>query len=80
MPTLEEIDAEMRRFAESYRQPQHGQVFTLSEIADVVKRYGMPGTRWQSEPQRRIDRYIEAQVWDERPIREFLSTSTFDAS
>lgn len=80
MPTLEEIDDQMRRFAQSYRQPRHGQVFTLSEIADVVKRYGMPGARWQSEPSWRIDRYIEAQVWDERPIWEFLSTSTFDAN
>jgi len=80
MPTLEEIDEEMRRFAESYRKPQHGQVFTLSEIADVVKRYGMPGTKWQSEPQWRIDRYIEAQVWDERPIWELLSTNTLDCN
>lgn len=80
MPTLEEIDEEMRRFAESYRQPQHGQVFALSEIADVVKRYGMPGMRWQFESQWRSDRYIEAQVWDERPIWEFLSMSTLNTS
>ena len=49
-------------------------------LGHVVNRYGMLGTRWQPEPQWRIERYIEAQVWDERPIWEFLSTSTFDAN
>lgn len=38
----------------------------------------MPGTKWKDDPQWRIDRYIEAQVWDDRPILEFLSKDTFD--
>jgi hypothetical protein len=57
---------------EFFRKPFHGQVFTLEEIRGVVDEYGMPGDRWKYEERWRHDRYIEAQVWDDRPIREFI--------
>jgi hypothetical protein len=56
-----------------HRQEYHGRVFTLQEIRDVVEKFGMPGERWKiDDPLRRLDRFIEVQVWDERPISLFL--------
>jgi hypothetical protein len=57
------------------RQPYHGQVFTLHQIKRVVEEFGMPGERWRVDHLRRFDRFIEVQVWDERPILEFLRSS-----
>ncbi|RWO08717.1 MAG: hypothetical protein EOS08_31800 [Mesorhizobium sp.] len=57
------------------RQPYHGQVFTLHQIKRVVEEFGMPGERWRTDHLRRHDRFIEVQVWDERPILEFLSSA-----
>lgn len=54
------------------RRPYHGKVFSLAEIAQVVGEFGLPGEHWQSDPLRRYDRFIEVQVWDDRPILEFL--------
>lgn len=78
IPTLEEIEDEMRKFGDFHRKPQHGQVFTLAEIEDVVGKYGLPGMKWKEDPKWRIDRYIEVQVWDDRPIWEFLARKTSD--
>ncbi len=47
------------------RRPYHGRVFTLEEIKTIVKEHGMPGP---------TERFIEVQVWDERPILEFRSS------
>ena len=55
-----------------YRKPIHGQVFTLEEIIEVIQEYGMPGDKWKTEEHWRYDRFIEAQVWDDRPIWEFV--------
>ncbi|MGV2831837.1 hypothetical protein [Myxosarcina sp. GI1(2024)] len=56
-----------------YRKPIHGQVFILEEITDVIKKYGMPGDRWKTEEHWRYDRFIEVQIWDDRPIWQFLN-------
>ncbi|MGF1593539.1 MAG: hypothetical protein ACFCUW_09680 [Kiloniellaceae bacterium] len=54
------------------RKPYHGQVFTLAEIKDVVAAYGLPGDRWKTDPPLCYDRFIEVQVWDDRPVRDYL--------
>ncbi|MER8785254.1 MULTISPECIES: hypothetical protein [unclassified Mesorhizobium] len=54
------------------RRPYHGKVFTLGEIRRVVAEFGLPGEHWRSDYLRRFDRFIEVQVWDDRPILEFL--------
>lgn len=57
-----------------YLKPFHGQVFTQDEIIKVVQKYGLPGDRWKIEEAWRYDRFIEAQIWDIRPIEKFLKT------
>ena len=57
-----------------YLKPFHGQVFTLDEITEVVQTYGLPEDRWKVEELWRYDRFIEAQVWDVRPIEKFLQS------
>jgi hypothetical protein len=58
----------------SYRKSYHGQVFTLDEITSVIDECGMPGDRWRSDPTMKYDKFIEVQVWDDRPIRLRLGT------
>lgn len=50
----------------------HGRVFTLSEIREVIAKFGMPGEQWKMESSRLYDKFIEVQVWDDRPIRSFM--------
>ncbi len=57
---------------EFYLKPFHGKVFTKDEIIEVVKTYGLPGNKWKVEEAWRYDRFIEAQIWDVRPIEKFL--------
>jgi hypothetical protein len=54
------------------RKPYHGEVFTLAEIKDIVAAYGLPGERWKTDLSMRYDRFIEVQVWDDRPVRGYL--------
>jgi hypothetical protein len=55
-----------------HRKDYHGQVFTLDEIQDVIARHGMPADRWKIEPSMQYDKFVEMQVWDDRPIRRLL--------
>ena len=52
-------------------RPYRGQVYTLQELAGIVRLYGLPQT-WNHDGRHGPDRYIEAQVWDDEPIRQFL--------
>ncbi len=53
------------------RKPYHGQVFTLSEIRDVVAALGMPKrTDFGSLAG---DRFIEVQLWDDQPLQMLLN-------
>ncbi|WP_308635379.1 hypothetical protein [Paenibacillus silvisoli] len=47
----------------SYRK----QVYTAEEIKCVIEQYGFPQS-WNADGTRGPERYIEAQVWDERVI------------
>lgn len=57
-----------------YLKPFHGRVFTKDEINEVIQTYGLPGDRWKVEEKWRSDRFIEAQIWDARPIERFLQS------
>jgi hypothetical protein len=57
-------------------RPYHRQVFTLTELGDLVTQYGLPGERWRDEPEHRFDVYIEAQVWDDAPLISHLARET----
>ena len=41
-----------------------GQVYTKSEILDLVDRYGLP-QQWNPDGEKGPERYIEVQVWDD---------------
>ncbi len=56
-------------------KPYRGQVYTLSELEDVIKRYGLPQD-WNPDGSGGPERYIEAQVWDDAPLQEFLALRT----
>jgi len=47
------------------------QVYTLSEIMGLIKKYGFPQD-WNKEGAYGPERYIEVQVWDDEPIRIYL--------
>ncbi len=53
-------------------KPYRNQVYTLLEIQEIVKRYGLPQL-WNSRGDLGPERYIEAQIWDERPLQAFLA-------
>lgn len=59
----------LREEHEVHRKPYHGKLYTLSEIREVIAEFGLPGTRWQSDPSMRYDRFIEVQVWDDKAIK-----------
>ena len=54
-------------------KPYRGQVFTLAEIPEIVRLYGLPQD-CNSDGKAGPDRYIEAQVWEDGPIRQFLGS------
>ncbi|MGH9855617.1 MAG: hypothetical protein ACREBD_37765 [Blastocatellia bacterium] len=55
------------------RRPYHGHVFTLDEIEEVVAAFGLPGAG-HGQTASRYDTFIEAQIWDDRPLRDYLPT------
>lgn len=52
-------------------KPYRGQVYTLDELPGLVAKYGLP-QEWNPNGEHGPDRYIEAQVWDDRPVRPYL--------
>lgn len=54
------------------RKPQYGTVYRRAELPDLFAQYGWPGERWQSEPDWEHDVYVEAQVWDDEPLRRWM--------
>jgi hypothetical protein len=55
-------------------KPYRGQVYTLSELPGLIATYGLPQV-WNAEGKYGPDRYIEAQVWDDEPLRPHLRNS-----
>ncbi|RPJ22456.1 MAG: hypothetical protein EHM33_23485 [Chloroflexi bacterium] len=55
-------------------KPYRGQVYTVSELEEVIRRYGLP-QEWNSDGSGGPERYIEAQIWDDAPLQKYLSVS-----
>jgi len=53
-------------------KPYRRRVYALSELREIVQRYGLPQD-WNPDGKGGPERYIEAQVWDEAPLKEYLS-------
>ncbi|WP_119068510.1 hypothetical protein [Aggregatilinea lenta] len=49
-------------------KPYRGKVYRLDDLPDLIARYGLPQD-WNADGQHGPDRYIEAQVWDDEPLR-----------
>lgn len=48
-------------------KPYRGVVYTVNEIADVVRKYGLP-QEWNPDGTKGPERYIEAQIWTDNII------------
>ena len=60
-------------------KPHHGKVYRLSELREVVERYGMPVDEqvgnyavYQHGP---FEKYIEVQLWADGPVARFLGAN-----
>jgi hypothetical protein len=53
-------------------KPYRKQVYTLADLPAVVSEYGLP-QEWTCTGTLGPDRYIEAQVWDDLPLKPFLT-------
>ena len=56
-------------------KPYRGQVYTINELGKVIKLYGLP-QEWNSDGRGGPERYIEAQVWDDTPLKEYIGASS----
>ncbi|SIQ44089.1 hypothetical protein SAMN05421578_1021 [Paenibacillus macquariensis] len=54
-------------------KPYRNQVYTLNEIYEVIKEYGLP-QEWNSDGIKGPERYIEVQIWDDKPLRKWRNT------
>jgi hypothetical protein len=54
-----------------YLPDYHGKVFTLPEIRSIVESNGLPGEKWGSNLPSFLANYIEAQVWNHKPLVEY---------
>lgn len=52
-------------------KPYRGVVYTLDEIDKVIRLYGLPQV-WNSDGKLGPERYIEAQIWDDGPLRGYI--------
>ena len=53
-------------------KPYRGHVYTLQELPTLIGEFGLPQD-WNPNGHRGLDRYIEAQVWSDKPVAEFLA-------
>ncbi|WP_339287381.1 MULTISPECIES: hypothetical protein [unclassified Paenibacillus] len=52
-------------------KPYRNQVYTKDEIVRVIEQFGMP-QEWNTSGDKGPERYIEAQIWDDKPINILL--------
>jgi hypothetical protein len=55
-----------------YQSDYHGKIFTLPEIVKIINANGMPGEEWKTNMPENLANYIEAQVWNKKPLLEFI--------
>jgi hypothetical protein len=53
-------------------KPYRGQVYTLADLPSLIEHYGLPQER-NPDGARGPDRYIEAQVWSDAPLKGWLA-------
>ena len=53
------------------RKEYRKKVYTYDEILDIIARYGLPQD-WNDDGSHGPERYIEAQVWTDEPIKRYL--------
>lgn len=56
-------------------RPYHAQLFTLEELPAELARHGAPGDAWRSDPARRFEVYVEAQLWSDEPVGHLLASA-----
>ena len=44
----------------------------IQRMSELIGQYGLP-QKWNPVGRLGPDRYIEAQIWDDRPLRKFLT-------
>jgi hypothetical protein len=49
-------------------KPYRNQVYTLDQIYKVISEFGLP-QEWNPDGNNGPERYIEAQIWDDTPLR-----------
>jgi hypothetical protein len=57
-------------------KPYRGQVYSWGELGEVIERYGLPQI-WNPDGRGGPERYIEAQIWDDTPLREHIGVYNF---
>ncbi len=58
--------------SEYYLPNYHGKLFTLSEIISIVQANGLPGEKWGTNLPSHLANYIEAQIWNQKPLLEYM--------
>lgn len=54
------------------RKPTYGLIYRVDELRNLFDRFGWPGDRWKFEPDWQHDCYVEAQIWSETPLRQYM--------
>jgi hypothetical protein len=65
---------------EYYLSDYHGKLFTLSEIRSIIESNGLPGEKWGTHLPSSLANYIEAQVWNHKPLLEYKQQITTHSS
>ena len=50
----------------------HDELFTLAELPAQLRAHDLPTDAWQTDPARRFEVYVEAQLWSDAPVRDVL--------
>ena len=60
-------------------RPYHNRVFRLEQLFEVIKRYGLPAdeepAEYQGYQHRPFEKYIEVQLWSDKPLQQHLPSS-----
>ncbi|MCA0458149.1 MAG: hypothetical protein LCI00_29555 [Chloroflexi bacterium] len=52
-------------------KPYRGQVYVMDELEALIRQYGLPQV-WNADGHSGPERYIEAQIWDDAPLKHVL--------
>jgi hypothetical protein len=63
---------EAERNPEYYEPDYHGKLFTMVEIFQLIEKNGLPGIGWKTRMPAHYAHYIEAQVWDQQILLDYL--------